>query len=225
MLGSSAALGVLEQAMRAALSSAGARLLEAVLGGQDDGYAGPEAECAAGHRAVYAGSRPKSVATVLGPVRITRAWYHCAACGHGFATRDRQLGIGGGSLSPGLAEMIALAGAEVPFARAAGLLAGLAGIALTPKRVERSAEASGTAARSAAAEEAAAIRERRIRPLPPREPVPDMLCVEVDGTGVRSAPARPRAARAKPKTARPAPGKSSSPGCSPSPGWMSTAGR
>jgi hypothetical protein len=37
-----AALGVLEQAMRAALASAGARLLEAVLAGQD-GYCGPRA--------------------------------------------------------------------------------------------------------------------------------------------------------------------------------------
>ena len=184
MLGSGAGLSVLERAMRAALTSAGARLLEAVLDGQDDGYAGPAAECPAGHRAVHAGSRPKTVTTVLGPVRITRAWYHCAECKHGFAPRDQQLGVAGTLLSPGLTEMVALAGAEVSFARAAGLLDGLAGIAVTPRRVERSAEASGAVARSAAAEEAAAIRERRIRPLPPPEPVPDMLYVEVDGTGV-----------------------------------------
>jgi hypothetical protein len=184
MLGSGETLGVLEQAMRAALSTAGARLLEAVLDGQDDDGTSPAAECPSGHRAVYAGSRPKTVTTVLGPVRITRAWYHCAACRHGFAPRDQQLGVAGTLLSPGLAEMIALAGAEVSFARAAGLLASLAGIAVTPRRVERSAEASGAVARSAAAEEAAAIRERRIRPLPPREPVPGMLYVEVDGTGV-----------------------------------------
>ena len=40
MLGAGDALGVLELTMRAALASAGAALLEAVLGGQD-GYAGP----------------------------------------------------------------------------------------------------------------------------------------------------------------------------------------
>ncbi len=43
--------------MRAALTAAGARLLEAVLAG-DDGYGGPHAKCGAGHRADYAGSRP-----------------------------------------------------------------------------------------------------------------------------------------------------------------------
>ncbi len=37
--------------MRAALASAGARLLQAVLAGED-GYAGPHAGCGNGHQAV-----------------------------------------------------------------------------------------------------------------------------------------------------------------------------
>jgi hypothetical protein len=183
MLGSGQTLGVLEQAMRAALTSAGARLLQAVLA-DEDGYAGPHAGCGNGHQAVYAGCRDKTVTTVLGPVRLTRAWYHCGQCGHGFAPRDQQLGVAGASLSPGLAEMTALAGAEVSFGRAAGLLSALAGITISARTIERSAEASGAAARSAAAAEAAAIRARAIVPLPPAEPVPDMLYIEVDGTGV-----------------------------------------
>jgi hypothetical protein len=183
MLGTGAALGVLEDLMRAALVSAGARLLEAVLAGED-GYCGPHAKCGSGHEAVYAGVRARTATTVLGPVTLRRAWYHCAECRHGFAPRDLQLGIGGGSLSPGLSEMTALAGAEVSFARAAGLLAGLASITLSPRTIERSAEASGAAARAATEAEAAGIRERRIVPLPPAEPVPGMLYVEVDGTGI-----------------------------------------
>jgi hypothetical protein len=183
MLGSGQALGVLEELMRAALTSAGARLLEAVLAGED-GYAGPHAKCGSGHQAVYAGGRDKTVTTVLGPVTLRRAWYHCADCKRGQAPRDDQLGVAGASLSPGLSEMIALAGAEVSFARAAGLLAGLAGITVSPRTIERSAEASGAAARAAAESEAAAIRERRIVALPPPAPVPDMLYVEVDGTGI-----------------------------------------
>ena len=171
--------------MRAALAACGARLLQAVLDDGDDGYAGPHAQCAAGHQANYAGSRPRTITTVLGPLRITRAWYHCAACKRGFAPGDRQLGLlPSGSLSPGLAEMTALAGAEVSFARAAGLIAGLAGITLSARTVERSAEASGAAARSATAAEASAITARIVVPLPPPAPVPDMLYVEVDGTGV-----------------------------------------
>jgi hypothetical protein len=185
MLGAGAALGVLEQAMRAALASAGAALLQAVLDEQDDGYAGPHSACGCGGRAVYSGSRPKTITTVLGTVTLQRAWYHCPACRGGFAPRDRQLGLlPAGALSPGLAEMTALAGAEVSFARAAALLGGLAGVTLSAKTIERSAEATGAAARTAAGAEAAAITARVIVPLPPPLPVPDMLYVEVDGTGV-----------------------------------------
>jgi hypothetical protein len=183
MLGTGAALGVLEDLMRVALTSAGARLLEAVLAGED-GYAGPHAKCGSGHQAVYAGGRDKTVTTVLGPVTLRRAWYHCAECRCGFAPRDDQLGVAGASLSPGLSEMIALAGAEVSFARAAGLLEGLAGIIVSPRTIERSAEATGAAARAATEAEAAAIRARTIVPLPPPAPVPDMLYVETDGTGI-----------------------------------------
>jgi hypothetical protein len=174
---------VLEQAMRAALAAAGARLLEAVLA-DGDGYGGPHAKCGAGHQALYAGSRPKTVSTVLGPVQVTRAWYHCPGCERGFAPRDEQLGVAGTSLSPGLTEMVARAGAEVPFGKAAALLADLAGVTVSARTIERSAEASGAAARTAGAAEAALLRARVIVPLPPREPVPDMLYAEVDGTGV-----------------------------------------
>jgi Uncharacterised protein family (UPF0236) len=179
---------VLEQAMRTALTSAGGRLLEAVLAGGGDGYAGPHARCPDGHQAGYAGRRDKTITTVLGPVTLSRAWYHCAACKHGFAPRDAQLGVAGATQSPGLAEMNALAGAEASFTRAAALIAALAGITISPRTIERSAEATGTAACAATAAEAAAIRERRVTLLPPKQPLPDMLYVEVDGTGV---PVRP----------------------------------
>ncbi len=188
MPGTGSGLGVLEQAMRAALAAAGARLLEAVLAGGDDGYAGPHAKCAAGHQAGYAGRRPKTVSTVLGAVQVMRAWYHCGECQRGFAPRDEQLGVAGTALSPGLTQMTARAGSEVPFGRAAALVKDLAAVAVTAKTIERSAEASGAAARKAGAAGAAALRARKVRPLPPPEPVPDMLYVQTDGTGV---PMRP----------------------------------
>jgi hypothetical protein len=71
----------------------------------------------------------------------------------------------------------------------------LAGITVNARTVERSAEASGAAARKAGAAEAALLRARVLRPLPPPEPVPDMLYVEVDGTGV---PVRPSETEGRP---------------------------
>src|SRR5262249_24236198 len=88
------------------------------------------------------------------------------------------------SLSPGLQKMTARAAAAVPFATAAGLLAELAGVELTVKRTERSAEAAGVAAAQAIGRQADAICSRSVVPLPPPEPLPDMLYIAVDGTGV-----------------------------------------
>ena len=224
LLGTGGGLGVLEQAMRAALAAAGARLLEAVLAG-DDGYAGPHVKCGAGHQAGYAGSRAKTVSTVLGPVQVTRAWYHCRECERGFAPRDEQLGVAGTSLSPGLAEMIARAGAEVPFGKAAALLADLAGVAVSARTVERSAEASGAAARKAGAAEAAVLRARRSARCP--RPNRSRTCCISRSTAPASpsARARPKAGQARARTGRPAPGRSSSPGSSPCPASMTTASR
>ena len=73
MLGAGAGLGVLEQAMRAALTSAGARLLETVLAGDGDGYAGPHAARGCGRQALCAGARDNTMTTVLGPVTLRRA--------------------------------------------------------------------------------------------------------------------------------------------------------
>jgi hypothetical protein len=121
---------------------------------------------------------------VLGPVPLRRAWYHCAACGHGFAPRDGELGVAGQTMSPGLRKMTARAAAAVPFAAAATLISELAGITFTGKRAGRRAEADGQAAAAVIEAQATAITARQVVPLPPPAPAPDMLYIAIDGTGV-----------------------------------------
>jgi hypothetical protein len=149
----------------------------------DPGYRGPRADCGSGHDAVFTGYREKVIDTVLGPVTLRRAWYHCARCGHGLAPRDAELGVARASMSPGLAAMNGKAAAAVPFARAAGLLEDLAGVRLTVKRVERAAEADGAAQATASRARAGLIARRKLVPLPP-SPLPDKLYMVIDGTGV-----------------------------------------
>ena len=152
----------------------------------DTGYAGPRAQCKAGHQAGFVSYRDKTVDTVVGPVTLPRAWYHCKACGHGFAPRDARLRIAGTTMSPGLAKMTDRAAAALPFAAAARLTGELAGIAMTGERARRRAEADGAAA--AAVIEAEAAVGNVVR-LPPHGPAPDMLYICVDGTGVPMVPA------------------------------------
>jgi hypothetical protein len=149
----------------------------------DPGYRGPRVDCGNGHQAEFMACRDKVIDTVLGPVTLTRAWYHCAECKHGLAPRDAELGVAGQSISPGLAAMTDLAAADGPFAKASRMLQTMAGVHLTAKRVERSAEASGTAAAAADLDRAKAITARTLVPLPP-SPLPDKLYACIDGTGV-----------------------------------------
>ena len=162
--------------------AAGCGLLGQLLAA-DPGYRGPRVPCGAGHEAEFVSYRTKVIDTVLGPVTLTRAWYHCAACGHGLAPRDAELGVAGASMSPGLAAMNDMAAAAGPFAGAARLLESLAGVRIGAKRVERAAEASGAAVAAAGRERASLIASRKVVPLPP-SPLADKLYGVIDGTGV-----------------------------------------
>ncbi len=168
--------------IRAGMLQLGCGMLEQLLAA-DPGYRGPRADCGNGHQAEFVAYRDKVFDTVLGPVTLARAWYHCAACGHGFAPRDAELGVAGETMSPGLRAMNDQAAAAGPFAKASRLLEGLAGVRLTAKRVERAAEASGAAQAAAVRDRAAMITARKVVPLPPSA-LPDKLYAVIDGTGV-----------------------------------------
>jgi len=101
------------------------------------------APCPRGVPARYAGRRSKTFESVLGPLRLERAYYHCAACGAGVCPRDAALGLGGTSLSPALTRMIGVVGAMVSFAEGHDLLHDLAGVDVSTTHVERAAEALG----------------------------------------------------------------------------------
>ncbi|HEY5356255.1 MAG TPA: ISKra4 family transposase [Streptosporangiaceae bacterium] len=169
------------------MTGLGASLLEQLLAA-GGGHRGPRAGCGAGHQAEFVSYREKAIGTVPGPVSVRRAWYHRRECGRGLAPADSDLGVAGVSTSPGLRKMTARVAAVAPFARAGDLLADLAGLHLTARRIERSAEADGTAAAAATRAAADAILARKLIPMPPA-PLPGKLYIAVDGTGVPMVPA------------------------------------
>lgn len=179
-------LEAVELAIRTAMLALGGSLLGRLLAA-DGGHRGPRIECGAGHGAEFVAYRDKQITTVLGPVLLRRAWYHCTTCGHGRAPRDEQLAVAGTSLTPGLRKMIDRAATAVPFAPAAALLGELAGVQVNAKAVQRCAETDGQSAAAMIETRAEAIRTRTLVPLPP-SPRPDILYVAIDGTGV---PMRP----------------------------------
>ena len=177
-----AGLEAAELAIRAAMTRVGASLLAGLLAG-DAGYRGPAVDCGDGHLAEFVSYRDKTFDTVLGPVTASRAWYHCAACGAGLAPRDAELGVAGDTMSRGLAKMTARAAAAEPFTTGSELLADLAGIQVSARRIERHAEADGAAAAAVITAQAAAITAGKLVPLPPAD-LPDKMYIAIDGTGV-----------------------------------------
>jgi len=131
--------------------------------------------CPCGKEARYVARRTKNFASVLGPLRLERAYYHCSTCGQGFCPRDRQLGLGNSSLSPALTRMTGTVGAMVSFQEGSDLLTELAGVTVDAKQVERTAEALG--------KEIAEDERVHSEPLDAL-PLPRTLYLGMDGTGI-----------------------------------------
>jgi hypothetical protein len=159
-------LEAVEMAARRQALRLAARALEQRLNADRSDYAGPELTCACGQSARYVGRRAKNFISVLGRLRLERAYYHCAAGGRGFCPRDRALRLEVSSLSPAVTRMTAAVGALVSFQEGSDLLKELAGVEVEAKQVERTA--AGLGAEIAEDEKERAEAEGNERPcLPP----------------------------------------------------------
>ena len=143
--------------------------------------------CACGGRARYVGRRPKTFTTLLGPLTLERAYYHCDACRSGSCPRDQALGLQRTSLSPATTRLVGLTAAEVSFAKASELLAALAGVEVETRQVERTAEAL---------EREVADDERAVTEQTAPASAPTMY-LGLDGTGVPVRPAEVEGRRGK----------------------------
>jgi hypothetical protein len=171
-----------EQTVRERVVAIGARLLEAGLAARGMGKAGARLECACGGTAMFEGYRPKGVQTLVGWVTARRAYYACAACGHGRCPLDAVLGLGRDSHSPVVRRLAVEFGAWLPFAPAAALLARAAGVVLAAGTVRMVTEAEG-ARRDAATQ--IAIEQAWRDGLPHAADVPpDRLYVAMDGVRI-----------------------------------------
>jgi len=120
-----------------------AHALEQGLNADTSDHVGAELPCPCGANAQYHGRHTKTFERVLGPLQLERAYYHCAQCQSGFCPRDRDLKLELFSLTPGVLRMTGSAAALLSFEESSGLLRELAGVEVSPKQVERAAEALG----------------------------------------------------------------------------------
>jgi hypothetical protein len=175
-------LEAVEMGFRAALHQAGAAALTKLLQFPEPAAEQRTLACTCGHQARYRELRSRGLLTALGEVHMTRPWYLCSHCHHGQCPVDRQLDVENRDCSPGVRRMQAIVGHQTPFDHGREQMKVLAGLEVTAKSVERTAEAIGA---DIAAGEQREIGKAVQLDLPVRrgEPIP-ILYVQMDGTGV-----------------------------------------
>jgi hypothetical protein len=175
-------LEAVEMAMRAAMHQAGAAALSQLLRYEPPEVEEREIPCPCGHKARYREMRPRHVLTAVGGIEFQRPWYLCPQCHNGRFPADAALDIDKTDFSPGVRRMLALVGSEAPFDHGRRQIELLAGLEVTAKSVERTAESIGN---DIALREQKAVNQASQLDLPiiVGEPIP-ILYVQMDGTGV-----------------------------------------
>ena len=175
-------LEAVEMAVRSGMHHAGAVALTELLR-----FAEPSADrrslaCRCGHRAQYVELRSKPVFSAVGEVRVSRPYYLCGHCHTGQFPADVELDIENTEVSPGVRRMHALVGQAAPFDHGREQMKVLAGLEVTAKAVERTAETIG----GDIAQRAQREIQRAVQldlPIVVGEPVP-IFYVQMDGTGI-----------------------------------------
>ena len=175
-------LEAVEMAVRGSVHQAGSAVLSQLLEFDPPSSENRQLSCSCGYTARYVELRSKPVLTAVGKAECLRPYYLCEHCHRGQFPVDVELDIENTELSPGVRRMLAAVGHEGPFEQGRKQMELLAGLSVTTKAVERTAEAIG---------EDIEVRQQHERgralqlelpiPLGPRIPI---LYVEMDGTGI-----------------------------------------
>lgn len=179
LIGRSAAGEVDFEALETAARSAALRLaavaVQQRLNADHSDDSGPSLLGPCGHTTSLVDRRDKTFITVLGPMELKRAYYHCAECKSGFFPRDRSLGMAESGVSPGVLRMMGNTAALVSFEEGSVLIEQLAAVSVTAKMVERYAEALGAEIAEDEKQNTAALDQ---------SPLPSTLYLGIDGTSV-----------------------------------------
>lgn len=150
-----------------------ASVVQLCLNADDSDRGANRRPCQCGSEARYSGDRERRLTTVVGDVEYRRAYYHCEACGGGFYPKDQAMGLDSCAVSPGVTRMIGQSAARESFAQSQLLLHELAGVKVSAKQVERTAERLG-----------AQISDFERHDTELESPAARVMYLGIDGTGV-----------------------------------------
>jgi hypothetical protein len=138
--------------------------------------------CICGRVARYERMRSRPILTVVGRARIDRPYYLCPVCHTGQFPADVELDIDKTDFSPGVRRMLAAVGGVAPFAQGRDQIKLLAGLEVTAKTVERTAESIGKDIEIRQQKDIQSAKQLRL-PAVAGPPIP-CLYIQMDGTQV-----------------------------------------
>jgi hypothetical protein len=135
----------MENGLRAMLQEVGVTALGQALEKRDERENKSRRQrCACGEEQEYRFRRPAVILSVFGRVSYKRRYYSCPSCHKGGAPLDHQVGVKPGQVTPGLAELIALAGVEVAFEEATRLIERFLLVQVSDNTIRKETERFGT---------------------------------------------------------------------------------
>ena len=147
-------------------------MLEKLLNSDSGDYRGRTLPCEKGHFFEFKEYRSKELLTVLGPVRVERAYYYDQRCKKGCCPKDTALDIVGTSFSPGIRRIMGRVGAYRPFGLGHEDIKEMAGICVDTKEIERVSNQIGEQVEVFYKKEAALSLSGKIIPI---KSIPKML--------------------------------------------------
>lgn len=175
-------LEAVEMAIRSTVHQTGADAVTELLRGQPPDDDHRTIPCACGRTARYQEMRSRPILTVVGWARIERPYYLCPACHAGQFPADVQLDIDKTDYSPGVRRMLAAVGSEAAFVPGRDQMKLLAGLEVTAKAVERTAETIGEDIEAWQQTDIQRAKQLHL-PVVAGPPIP-YLYVQMDGTQV-----------------------------------------
>ena len=123
--------------IRSGMHAIGGMLLEKILDLDDGLYQGKSIKCDNGHWYRFLDFREKKLVSVLGPIKIRRAYYYDEKTKNGFCPKDNRLDVAGTSFTPGVRRIMGRVGAYRPFGLGHEDIREISGICVGAKEIER----------------------------------------------------------------------------------------
>lgn len=134
----------IEQNTREIMQLVGQETVKLLVQQLDPSYPESEIDCECGAQANYVRRRSTTLHTLMGKIKIKRAYYLCQSCHQGTYPLDQELGLRPNQLSAELSRLAAMTGVELPFATGRDLFETLTLVSISDQAMSKATTAIGS---------------------------------------------------------------------------------